>query len=256
RNQLNRISDTLYQFTDDDAAGAVLLTTAGAVVVDPMNTETALWLKRELDTRFGQTVSYVIYSNHLDDRIGGTDVFAADGARVVAHENTLAHLPGSETHTPPDIVFSDKLSLMLNSTSLDLHYFGKSVTDTAIIAHFPDEQAVYAGALVAVEALPKLTDETVATAFMPAWFSAINRMNRIDFIYLLTAQRNIGIQHDGIEHGYFLRELYHRVQQSQASGETLETLQNSLSMDNYRRWRNQEQLPILIKGIHQLIAQD
>ncbi|MBX2886849.1 MAG: hypothetical protein KTR32_43280, partial [Granulosicoccus sp.] len=100
RNQLNRISDTLYQFTDDDAAGAVLLTTAGAVVVDPMNTETALWLKRELDTRFGQAVSYVIYSSHLDDRIGGTDVFAADGARVVAHENALAHLPESETHTP------------------------------------------------------------------------------------------------------------------------------------------------------------
>lgn len=256
RHQLTRVSDTLYQFSDGEAAGAVLLSEAGAIVIDPMNSQTALWLQAELNNRFSQQVSYVVYSSHLRNRIGGADIFAKNGAQIVAHENTVAFLQNDSSLTPPDIVFSDRLTLRLNTSTVDLHYFGKSVTNNAIAIHFPTEQALYAGSMVAVEALPAIPAETLAAAFMPEWFNTINRLNRIDFVFLLTAQKKIGIQQDGIQHSYFLRELHHRVSLALASGESVTSLKNSLVMDNYSRWRNKDQLPDLIEGMYKLISRD
>ena len=260
RHQLNRISDTLYQFTDDRAAGVVLLSDAGAVVVDPMNSGTAQWLRGELEKRFQQRVSYVVYSSAQRHRIEGAHVFTADGAKVIAHENAMLNPVTLETLLPADIVFSDSLSLQLDSTTVDLHYFGKSLTDSNIAVHFPAEQAMYAGDIVSVEAFPNISETSLAAAFIPDWFNTINRMNRIDFVYLLTAQRKIGIQHDGVRHGHFLRELHHRVGQSllgdRSGDESADSQEISISLNNYRRWQNQDHLPILISGMRQLILQD
>lgn len=256
RHQLKRVSDTLYQFTDGHQAGVVLLTEAGAVVVDPMNDETALWLQGELKSRFSQEARYVVYSSTLQDRIGGANVFAQNGSTIIAHENTVAFFQDNETLPPPDIVFSQKLSLQLKSTSVDLHFFGKSLTDNTIAVHFPSEQAMYAGNIVAAEAFPVVSEDVLAAAHIPEWFNTINRMNRIDFIYLLTAQEKIGIQHDGIRHSHFLRELHHRVSRALALEEAEDSQLRSLTMDNYHRWRHQDQLPNLISGVKQLILQD
>ena len=63
-----------------------LVTPDGVIVTDPINADAATWLKAEIAKRFNQPIRYVIYSHDHRDHIAGDEVFANDGAIVVAHE--------------------------------------------------------------------------------------------------------------------------------------------------------------------------
>ena len=81
-----------------------MVTTAGIILADPLNTEFAKWLQAQLDERFpGRPVRYVVYSHsHFDHAEGGT-VFA-ETARFAAHEGMLRNMDGRYPHMPGDMV--------------------------------------------------------------------------------------------------------------------------------------------------------
>jgi glyoxylase-like metal-dependent hydrolase (beta-lactamase superfamily II) len=91
RHELTHLTGDLYRFRQIRDFGLVAVTSDGIIVVDPMNTEMATWLKAELDERFGVPVKYVIYSHHHNDHASGGEVFA-DTATFVGHENMLKNM--------------------------------------------------------------------------------------------------------------------------------------------------------------------
>ena len=62
-----------------------MVTPDGIVLVEPIGTEFATWLKASCATRFKVPVKYVIYSHHHWDHGSGASVYA-DTARIVGHE--------------------------------------------------------------------------------------------------------------------------------------------------------------------------
>jgi glyoxylase-like metal-dependent hydrolase (beta-lactamase superfamily II) len=97
--EIGRLTDSVYWARMDDYVSAFMVTPDGIVLVEPIGTEMATWLKGELARRFKVPVKYVIYSHHHWDHASGAAVYA-DTARIIGHENALAHLAMPPPTTP------------------------------------------------------------------------------------------------------------------------------------------------------------
>jgi glyoxylase-like metal-dependent hydrolase (beta-lactamase superfamily II) len=100
--QITRITGNLYRGNASGLYNVFLVTPAGIILADPINTPFATWLKAELAARFPVPVKYVIYSHGHYDHIEGGGVFA-DTAQFVAHENMLRAMDGRLPQMPGGI---------------------------------------------------------------------------------------------------------------------------------------------------------
>src|SRR5262245_3316303 len=102
--EIIKVTDNFYRARNGLWYSAFLVTSDGIILVDPINTDFAKWLKSQLDERFpGQPVRYVIYSHSHWDHIEGGAVFA-DTARFVAQEGVLRNMDGRFPHMPGDMI--------------------------------------------------------------------------------------------------------------------------------------------------------
>ena len=102
--EIGQLTGDVYYARMDDYVSVFMVTPDGIVLAEPIGTEFATWLKCELASRFKVPVKYVIYSHHHWDHGSGAVVYA-DTARLVGHENMLAHLAMPPATTPlPDNV--------------------------------------------------------------------------------------------------------------------------------------------------------
>jgi glyoxylase-like metal-dependent hydrolase (beta-lactamase superfamily II) len=92
----------------DDYLSVFMVTSEGIILVEPIGTEMATWLKAEMARRFKVPVRYVIYSHHHWDHASGGDVYA-DTAKFVGHENMLKNIemPPASTPLPGNAVKQD-----------------------------------------------------------------------------------------------------------------------------------------------------
>ena len=97
--EIGQLTGDVYYARMDDYVSAFMVTPDGIVLVEPIGTEFATWLKGQLDERFGVPVKYVIYSHHHADHGSGAAVFA-DTATIMGHKAMLAHLELPPASTP------------------------------------------------------------------------------------------------------------------------------------------------------------
>jgi len=97
--EIGRLTGDVYYARMDDYLSVFMVTPDGIVLVEPVGTEFATWLKGELATRFKVPVKYVIYSHHHWDHGSGADVYA-DTARIVGHEAMMKRLAMPPPNTP------------------------------------------------------------------------------------------------------------------------------------------------------------
>jgi glyoxylase-like metal-dependent hydrolase (beta-lactamase superfamily II) len=106
--EIGKLTGDVYYARYDDYVSAFMVTPEGVVLVEPVGTEQATWLKGEIAKRFNQPVKYVIYSHSHGDHASGAAVFA-DTARVIGHEALvgLLTLPPATTALPPNMKMQD-----------------------------------------------------------------------------------------------------------------------------------------------------
>lgn len=107
--EIGNLNGDVYWARDFDLhVSTFLVTSEGIVLADPIGTEFATWLKRQLSERFDVPVRYVVYSHKDWDHASGGSVFA-DTARFVAQENVSRHLgmPPAGTPLPESAVAMD-----------------------------------------------------------------------------------------------------------------------------------------------------
>ncbi len=101
--EIIHVKGDLYRARNGNWYTIFLVTDAGIILGDPINTAFARWLEPELDARFGVPVRYVVYSHSHFDHAAGGEVFA-DTALFVAHENMARNMDGRYPHMPGDMV--------------------------------------------------------------------------------------------------------------------------------------------------------
>jgi glyoxylase-like metal-dependent hydrolase (beta-lactamase superfamily II) len=97
---ITQVSGDLYRFQNNAHYGLYLVTPEGVIVADPINAETAEWLKGEIATRHnGAQVKQVLYSHHHWDHAGGAAAYA--GAPVLAHADAVKNLAAAPAADAP-----------------------------------------------------------------------------------------------------------------------------------------------------------
>jgi len=89
--EIGKLTGEVYFARMDDYLSVFMVTPEGIVLVEPIGTEMAAWLKAELARRFAVPVKYVIYSHSHWDHASGGAVYA-DTARFIGHENMLKNI--------------------------------------------------------------------------------------------------------------------------------------------------------------------
>ncbi|MBN4075405.1 MBL fold metallo-hydrolase, partial [Gammaproteobacteria bacterium AH-315-E17] len=102
-NQIRHITGDLYRAGTGAWHSIFLVTDAGIILADPLNTPYATWLKEQLDERFDVPVRYIIYSHSHFDHAGGAGVFA-DTATIIAHERVAINMDGRYPQMPGDMI--------------------------------------------------------------------------------------------------------------------------------------------------------
>ena len=97
--EIGKLTGDVYYARMDDYVSAFMVTRDGIILVEPIGTEMAAWLKAEMARRFNVPVKYVIYSHSHWDHASGGSVYA-DTARFIGHENMLKNIAMPPANTP------------------------------------------------------------------------------------------------------------------------------------------------------------
>jgi len=97
--EIGKLTGDVYYARMDDYVSAFMVTPDGIILVEPIGTEMAVWLKGELARRFNTPVKYVIYSHSHWDHASGGAIYA-DTARFIGHESMLKNIAMPPANTP------------------------------------------------------------------------------------------------------------------------------------------------------------
>ena len=225
------------------------MTPEGVIASDPINADAAQWLKDEIKKRFNQPIKYVFYSHHHADHVSGGEVFADDGAIVIAHENAVNGLKQDNVPTAmPQLTFSDTMALELGGKKVEFTYLGKNHSDNSIVALFPTERTLFVVDFITAKRLPY---RNLTRAFIPDWFDAIDKVAAMDFDILAPGHGVLGTPQDAADHGKYLRDLYADVKAGKEAGKSVAELQESIKMEKYKEWGQYDPwLKLNIEGMY------
>jgi glyoxylase-like metal-dependent hydrolase (beta-lactamase superfamily II) len=99
--EIGKLTGDVYFARMDDYLSVFMVTPDGIILVEPIGTEMAAWLKGELARRFNVPVRYVIYSHSHWDHASGGAVYG-DTARFTGHQAMVKNLamPPATTTLP------------------------------------------------------------------------------------------------------------------------------------------------------------
>ena len=132
--EITQIAGEVYRFRNNFHYSIFVVTPAGIIATDPINAAAATWLKDELKKRWpDRPIKYVVYSHDHADHISGGEVWT-DTATVVAHENAREPIVGEKRPTPPpQITFSDKATIDLGGTAVELIWVGRNHSNNSVV---------------------------------------------------------------------------------------------------------------------------
>jgi glyoxylase-like metal-dependent hydrolase (beta-lactamase superfamily II) len=147
----------------EGAGGNITIAVAddGVIMVDSQFAPLYGKIKAAIAAQTNQPVRYLVNTHFHRDHTGANEVFAKDGAIVVAHENVKTRLaegsrngltgnlvPPAPTLALPKQTYRDSVTLRLRGLSVELRHSADVHTDGDTYLYFADANVLVAGDLV------------------------------------------------------------------------------------------------------------
>lgn len=181
---------------------------------------------REMDTNENGLIERAEASGNTDDRFALID------------ENRDRLLSGAEMIRgplndvyPPTTTFSDRHTVTLGGKRVVLIHTGEAHDPASAAIHFPDERTVFGADTLQAKRFPGGLGPNVG-----AWIAAISTINQLDFDVAATGHAMMGTKADIVALQAYLQDLAVGVAAGVAAGESLQEIQASLTLDEYRDW--------------------
>jgi glyoxylase-like metal-dependent hydrolase (beta-lactamase superfamily II) len=249
--EITKLAGEVYRFRNAGHYSVFAVTPAGIIATDPINKEAAEWLKAELKTRFNQPVRYLVYSHDHRDHIAGGDVFA-DTAIVVAHANALVPIVGEKRPTAvPNLTFTDKMTIELGGTVVELIYTGRNHSDNSIVLRFPRERLLFAVDFIPVETV---AFRDFPDAYMPDWIESLRVVETLEFDVLVPGHGALGRKEHVRMFREYLEELRAEVLKYAREGKSLDEVKQLVTMSKYQSWAGYKEMGALnVEGMYRLV---
>ncbi|HEY5739369.1 MAG TPA: MBL fold metallo-hydrolase [Gammaproteobacteria bacterium] len=231
--EITRVTYDVYRFQNRFHVNMFVITEAGVVVTDPINTEAAAWLKAEIEKITDTPITHLIYSHsHADHASGGTGY--GDVPNVIMHRNAPEDIDLVEA----TVRFDEQLTFEVGEKTFELTYLGPGHgTDLIAIVVRPDD----VGFVVDAVSSKRLFYRDFPGADVDDWIAQVRKVDSLDFDILIGGHGAVGVKRDvGLGLAY-LEELRAEVLQGLQAGKSVDELKRSVTMEKYRAWANYEQ---------------
>lgn len=249
--EISQIQGNLYRFRNNFHFSVFLVTSAGIVATDPISADAARWLKDELAKRFSVPVRYLVYSHDHADHSSGGEVFA-ETAIVVAHERAKRVIVGERRPTAvPHVTFSDRMTIELGGSTVELEWVGRNHSDNSIVMRFPAERALFAVDFIPVNAVGF---RDFPDAYLEDWIESLKRVEAMDFDRLVPGHGPLGDKASVVAYRGYMEELREAVVKFAREGKSLEEIKQLVKLPRYESWSGYAQMfPLNIEGIVRMV---
>lgn len=253
-DEITKLADDVYLFRHQFHQAVFITTPKGVIVTDPISADAAAWLNVEIKKLTDQPVRYVIYSHHHNDHITGGSVFAGQ-AIFVSHALARPNiLEAADPTTPvPDLTFTDRLSIDLGGTQVELIYTGKNHSDNSVVMLLPQRKLLFAVDFIPVETVAY---RTLNSDYPDEWIESLKKVEQLDFEVLVPGHGKIGRKdHVRLFRGY-LEDLRAAVLEHVKQGRSLEETKQAVRLPKYEQWqRYADWFPENVEGMYRYLSQ-
>jgi glyoxylase-like metal-dependent hydrolase (beta-lactamase superfamily II) len=248
--EITKIAGEVYRFRNANHYSIFAVTPVGVIATDPINAEAARWLRAEITRQFNQPVRYLVYSHDHADHIEGGEVFA-DTAVVVAHDNAKAVIIGERRPTAvPQVTFSDRMTIELGGTVMELAYVGRNHSNNSIVMRFPRERLLFAVDFIPVNSY---VFRDFPDAYMPDWIESLRVVEAMDFDVLVPGHGPLGTKANVVMFREYLEDLRAEVTRYAREGKSLDEIKQQVTLPKYAAWGPKDWFPLNIEGMYRLV---
>ena len=238
----------------------------GVVIIDTLMTPAlAERLLAEARRVTDKPVRYVVNTHWHGDHLFGNALMPQ--APIVAHDTCRVDLATEwDSHraflrdlypaiyeewrdlpqTPPNLTFSDTLTIHLGERPVELRFFGKAHTRGDIAVYLPTEGVLFAGDLSFHQYIPNARD-----GFPLAWADAAERAAQVECDVVVPGHGPLGTRADMDEMRECLLRITQQGERSFMEGRSEEEALASLDLGPFAGWgRQEDRLPPLMSRLY------
>ena len=258
--------DLFFYYTAGASNSTVLITDEGILIVDSQaSRREAEALLAEIRQISGAPIRWVVNGQDHGDHYFGNAVFKREGAAIVAEGETAriiernyqyelewrGQTPADAAHVPPDVTFSDRMTIRLGGRDVILVHIGSGQNPGDTLVLFPHARAAYPSGAFA----PKSWSSTAYASSLDSWVAVLDRIKALDVdVYLPGHGQVVRDRAEIDEEIDFLRELKAGVQAAIAKGLSAEQAARTLTFDRYASWRGSDRRERNIRNAHYLLT--
>ncbi len=247
--QLEPIKEGLFRFVDGRHRSMVWVGQYGVLIIDPLNPKAAEWLKAKIKKTFDKPIRYVIYSHNHSDHIYGGELLQSSQTTFIAHELVKEDILSTGAKAVvPDVTFKKKLSVVMDGQHLDLRYHGPNDGRGSISMHFREKKVLF---IVDWALIGRMPWKGLWSYDVPGVIKSVEEVLALDFDIFVGGHADVGDKSGLAHYKNYLMDLSNSVVKGIQENKSLEDLQKSIRLDQYKDLRMyNEWLPLNIAGVY------
>lgn len=250
----------VFQFSFGAYNTLFVVTDNGVVAFDPISDDAARVLAQEIRAAApGAPLLAIVYSHHHADHASGARVLRAIfGGRtlIIGHENVLAPLrsAGDPSVPPPDVTFSDRLTLLPGGREVRLIYLGPSHTASMIVGLVPDASIAFAVDFVAND---RVGYRDLASHQFREFFRALDALESLEFETIVFGHGPVGDRAAVQRQIAYYGDLREAVQRALDAGWSEDEAAERITLDKYAAWAGYEEwFALNVRGFYRWLASE
>ena len=273
RVELKQVAPDLYFLYDFDSSNAVVLATdEGVLVIDtrqhPRDGQDLIDRIRKITDK---PIKWVINSHFHGDHHLGDPPFRALGATFVAQRDTAALMqktwakenarrqaffkahnfdPAETKLILPDVTFDSQLTIRLGGREAVLMYLGPGQQAGDTFVYFPHARTLFTPGAFATHSMPNMN----FTPSVDNWIKLLNEVAHMENVdRILPAHGDVASRADVPELAAMLADEYATVKAAVDKGVGVDEAVRTLTLDQYKDWRNYARREQEIRALYELI---
>src|SRR4051794_29698106 len=260
--EFKQIAPDLYFFYDFGGSNSVVLTPPGGVlVIDPLtHPRSGQELVARIRKLTDKPIKWVINSHFHGDHNFGNAPFKAAGATFVGQNDTVAIMekvfpkemarrvdgfkargldPNEVKLILPEVTFDHELTIRLGGREARLFYLGAGQQAGDTFVYFPHARTLFTPGSFAKHSMPNMA----FTPSVESWLKLLDQVAAMDNVdRILPAHGDVANRADVKELSAMLADEYAIVKAAVAKGTTVEEAVKTLTLPQYKDWRNYNRL--------------
>lgn len=230
---VTNIAGDVYRFQNNFHFSIFVITSDGVVVTDPIDASATAWLRNEIAKLTDKPITHLIYSHSHGDHASGGTVFG-DVPNVIAQNNAPEDIDGVK----PTQRISDTTTMQLGGKTIELTPLGPGHGDDLMAIVVQPESV---GFIVDAVAAKRLPFKDFPNSNVDDWTDQVRNVEALDFDIFAGGHGPLGVKADVTDGRIYMEELREEVLEGLKSGQSVDELASSVTMDKYKDWASYDE---------------